>query len=189
MDQEQENGIGALVGVETFDRSQSLSVVNKNTKFSKIARVERERTFIMIKPDGVQRGFVGKIIKRFEKKGFQMNAMKLILAQQGMLEKYYEDLKDKDFFTKLIAYVGSGPICCMVWEGTSIISIARQMLGETDPEDSKVGTIRFDLCIKVERNVCDTSKTLDDAKREIPVFFEEKELVSWNNHSNDQVYE
>ena len=59
------------------------------------------------------------------------------------------------------------------------------MLGETDPEDSKVGTIRFDLCIKVERNVCDTSKTLDDAKREIPVFFEDKELVSWNNHSND----
>ena len=76
-----------------------------------------------------------------------------------MLEEYYEDLKEKEFFNNLIKYVGSGPICCMVWEGINSIAIARQMLGETDPEDSKVGTIRFDLCIRVERNVCDTSKT------------------------------
>ena len=72
----------------------------------------------------------------------------------------------------------------MVWEGNSAVSIARQMLGETNPDDSKVGTIRFDLCIQVERNVCDTSRTLEEAKREIQLFFEEKELVNWNNHSD-----
>jgi len=139
----------------------------------------------MIKPDGVQRGFVGKIITRFEEKGFQMNAMKFIQANQDKLEEYYEDLKEKDFFSKLIQYVGSGPICCMVWEGQSAISIARQMLGETNPNDSKAGTIRFDLSLKVERNVCDTSYTSNDANREIQLFFDKKELVQWNNHSDN----
>ena len=139
----------------------------------------------MIKPDGVQRGFVGTIISRFEAKGFQLNAMKFMQATSERLEEYYQDLKEKDFFNKLVEYVGSGPICCMVWEGEQAIATGRRMLGATDPDDSNVGTIRFDLSIRVERNVCDASDSTEAAKREIQLWFEQQEVVSWNNHSNN----
>ncbi|XP_075025726.1 nucleoside diphosphate kinase A-like isoform X1 [Calonectris borealis] len=112
-----------------------------------------ERTFIAIKPDGVQRGLVGEIIKRFEQKGFKLVAMKLIHASEDLLREHYIDLKDRPFYDGLVQYMHSGPVVAMVWEGLNVIKTGRVMLGETNPFDSKPGTIRGDLCIQVGRYI------------------------------------
>merc|ERR1712115_504730 len=115
---------------------------------------QAERTFIMIKPDGVQRGLVGEIIKRFEQKGFQLVAMKFMQADEELLKQHYADLSSKPFFPGLIKYMGSGPVVPMVWQGAGVVKTGRVMLGETNPKDSKPGTIRGDYCIEVGRNIC-----------------------------------
>ena len=96
----------------------------------------RERSFIMIKPDGVQRGLVGEIIKRFEAKGFKLVAMKLMKVSKEQLEEHYRHLKSKPFFPGLVSYMASGPMVPMVWEGLGVVKAARAMLGETNPAAS-----------------------------------------------------
>uniref|UniRef100_A0A8B9KHF4 Nucleoside diphosphate kinase B n=1 Tax=Astyanax mexicanus TaxID=7994 RepID=A0A8B9KHF4_ASTMX len=108
-----------------------------------------ERTFIAIKPDGVQRGLMGEIIKRFEQKGFRLVAMKFLQASEDLLKEHYIDLKDRPFYPGLVKYMSSGPVLAMVWEGLNVVKTGRVMLGETNPADSKPGTIRGDLCIEV----------------------------------------
>ncbi|CAB4035640.1 nucleoside diphosphate kinase B [Paramuricea clavata] len=110
-----------------------------------------ERTFIMVKPDGVQRGLIGDIIKRFEQKGFKLVAMKFAQPNRELLNKHYEDLKNRPFFPGLIKYMVSGPVVAMVWEGKGVVKTGRVMLGETDPAKSLPGTIRGDYCIQVGR--------------------------------------
>ena len=109
----------------------------------------RERTFIMLKPDAVQRGLVGEIIKRFEQKGFKLVAMKMMHASVEHLEEHYADLKGKGFFPGLIKYMNSGPVVPMVWEGLNVVKTGRVMLGETNPAASAPGTIRGDFSIQV----------------------------------------
>ncbi|KAF6095839.1 NME/NM23 nucleoside diphosphate kinase 1 [Phyllostomus discolor] len=118
-----------------------------------------ERTFIAIKPDGVQRQLVGEIIKRFEQKGFRLVAMKFIQASEDLLKEHYIDLKDRPFFTGLVKYMHSGPVVAMVWEGLNVVKTGRVMLGETNPADSKPGTIRGDFCIQVGRTMANTERT------------------------------
>jgi nucleoside-diphosphate kinase len=107
-----------------------------------------ERTYIMVKPDGVQRGLVGEIIKRFEQRGFQLIALKLVQPTQEILEEHYKDLKGKGFFAGLISYMKSGPVVGMVWQGKGVVKTGRVMLGTTNPLDSAPGTIRGDFCIE-----------------------------------------
>lgn len=106
-----------------------------------------ERTYIMVKPDGVQRGLVGEIIKRFEQRGFQLLAMQMMQPNRELLEEHYKDLKGKGFFPSLIKYMESGPVVAMVWAGKSVVKTGRMMLGATNPLDSAPGTIRGDFCI------------------------------------------
>eukprot|EP00286_Rhodomonas_abbreviata_P013577 CAMPEP_0181326050 /NCGR_PEP_ID=MMETSP1101-20121128/21273_1 /TAXON_ID=46948 /ORGANISM="Rhodomonas abbreviata, Strain Caron Lab Isolate" /LENGTH=152 /DNA_ID=CAMNT_0023434441 /DNA_START=18 /DNA_END=476 /DNA_ORIENTATION=+ len=133
----------------------------------------REQTYIMIKPDGVQRGLVGKIVERFEKKGFKLVAMKLITPTRALLESHYEDLKALPFFPGMIDYMQMGPVVCMVWEGDNVVLTGRKMLGATKPFDSDPGTIRGDFCIDVGRNICHGSDSVESAKREIAMWFPE----------------
>ena len=93
-----------------------------------------ERTYIMIKPDGVQRGLVGNIVQRFEQRGYQLKALKLKQASEELLRKHYADLTEKKFFPDLLAYMLSGPVTCMVWEGENAVKMGRQMLGATNPQ-------------------------------------------------------
>ena len=109
----------------------------------------RERTFIMLKPDAVQRGLVGEIIKRFEQKGFKLVAMKMMHASVEHLEEHYADLKGKGFFPGLIKYMNSGPVVPMVWQGLNVVKTGHVMLGETNPAASAPGTIRGDFSIQV----------------------------------------
>ena len=154
-----------------------------------VEAAQKERTYIMIKPDGVQRGLVGTIISRFETKGFKLVAMKLCQPGKEMFEKHYADLSKKPFFAGLVEYAASGPVCCMVWEGDNAVKTGRKMLGATKPFDSEPGTIRGDFCIDVGRNVIHGSDSVESANAEIALWFKPEELVSWADHSNAWVYE
>merc|ERR1712212_745815 len=129
-------------------KSSSSSASSSGRKMS----ANNERTFIMLKPDAVHRGLVGEIIKRFEKKGFKLVAMKMMHASKELLEEHYADLSKKPFFPDLVAYMASGPVVPMVWEGLNAVKTGRVMLGETNPAASAPGSIRGDLCIQVGRN-------------------------------------
>ncbi|TRY73235.1 hypothetical protein TCAL_02560 [Tigriopus californicus] len=149
----------------------------------------QERTFIMIKPDGVHRGLLGDIIKRFEQKGFKLVAMKFQQASQEHLEKHYEDLKGRPFFNGLVKYMASGPVLAMVWEGLNVVATGRVMLGETNPKDSKPGTIRGDFCIQVGRNICHGSDAVESAQKEIALWFKPEDLVDWSPAAMSWIYE
>lgn len=148
-----------------------------------------ERTFIMIKPDGVQRGLVGQIVQRFEQRGYKLVAMKFTQPSKEHLEKHYEDLKSKGFFPSLIAYMTSGPVVPMVWEGKDVVKQGRQMLGQTNPLASLPGSIRGDFSIDIGRNICHGSDSVDSAKHEIALWFDEKELAQWKPSSHEWIYE
>jgi nucleoside-diphosphate kinase len=165
------------------------SVPKKEEKNVQVPSGQKERTFIMIKPDGVQRGLIGKIVQRFEKKGFKMAAMKICQPGKAHLEQHYADLKKKPFFPGLIEYMNSGPVCCMVWEGDNAVLTGRKMLGATKPFDSAPGTIRGDFCIDVGRNICHGSDSVDSANNEIKLWFKNSEVMSYKHHSAPQIYE
>ncbi|TVY50547.1 Nucleoside diphosphate kinase [Lachnellula cervina] len=148
-----------------------------------------EQTFIAIKPDGVQRGLIGPIITRFEARGYKLAAIKLMTASKEHLEEHYEDLSTKPFFPGLIKYMGSGPICAMVWEGRDAVKTGRTLLGATNPLASQPGTIRGDYAIDVGRNVCHGSDSVENAKKEIALWFKEGEVQSWKSAQHDWVYE
>ena len=147
-----------------------------------------ERTYIMIKPDGVQRGLVGEIIKRFETKGYKLVAMKLAKPSVEHMETHYEDLKSKKFFPGLIAYMTSGPVVAMVWEGAGVVVGGRKMLGATMPSESAMGTIRGDMCIEVGRNICHGSDSVESANKEIAHWFPEG-ISEWFSCAESWIYE
>eukprot|EP00546_Thalassionema_frauenfeldii_P008217 CAMPEP_0178914646 /NCGR_PEP_ID=MMETSP0786-20121207/11550_1 /TAXON_ID=186022 /ORGANISM="Thalassionema frauenfeldii, Strain CCMP 1798" /LENGTH=148 /DNA_ID=CAMNT_0020587595 /DNA_START=46 /DNA_END=492 /DNA_ORIENTATION=- len=147
-----------------------------------------ERTYIMIKPDGVQRGLVGEIIKRFEQKGYKLIAMKMTAPGQEHMEEHYADLKGLKFFPGLISYMTSGPVVAMVWEGANVVLEGRKMLGATKPAESAMGTIRGDYCVEVGRNVCHGSDSVESAQKEIALWFPEG-VSEWSSCTNAWVYE
>ncbi|KAG8191478.1 hypothetical protein JTE90_020727 [Oedothorax gibbosus] len=149
----------------------------------------RERTFIMIKPDGVQRNLVGKIIARFEEKGFKLVAMKFMQASQGLLETHYADLSSLPFFPKLVQYMQMGPVVPMVWEGDNIVKTGRDIIGATNPALSQPGTLRGDLCIQVGRNIIHGSDSVPSAEKEISLWFKDEELVDYKTALESWVYE
>merc|ERR1712002_686688 len=170
------------------DTAVPLSQINSNLILPKMAS-NNERSFIMIKPDGVHRGLVGEIIKRFEAKGFKLVAMKFMTASKEHLSTHYADLAKKPFFPGLVEYMASGPVCAMVWEGLNAVKTGRVMLGETNPAASLPGTIRGDYAIHVGRNICHGSDAVESANHEIALWFKPEELNSWTPAQNTWVYE
>uniref|UniRef100_A0A8C9GEJ7 Nucleoside diphosphate kinase n=1 Tax=Piliocolobus tephrosceles TaxID=591936 RepID=A0A8C9GEJ7_9PRIM len=145
--------------------------------------------FIMIKPDGVQRGLCGVIIKRFERKGYKLIGLKMLNPTEEILKEHYKDLADKPFFKKLVNYISQGPVIAMVWEGVDIVKQGRRIIGETNPLDSAVGTIRGDFGLEVGRNIIHGSDSVASANREINLWFKADELIQWKNHSTEWIYE
>ena len=148
-----------------------------------------ERTYIMIKPDGVQRGCVGEIIARFEKKGFKLLAMKLYSPSKQLLEEHYKDLKEKPFFPKLVEYMMMGPVVCMIWQGREVVKTGRKMLGATNPLNSEPGTMRGDYCIESGRNIIHGSDSVESAEREIKLWFKPEEINEYKRDSDKWIYE
>ena len=139
-----------------------------------------ERTFIALKPDAVQRGLIGEIVARFERKGFKLVAMKLVSASEELLHSHYQEHKGKAFFSPLVSYMRSGPVLATVWEGRGVVAAGRAVLGATNPLVATPGTIRADLGLTTERNLCHASDSVDSAIREIALWFSPGELVRWN---------
>merc|ERR1711974_385983 len=175
-----------LLGKNTRRKSIAAPAAAASTK-SKLGN--DERTFIMIKPDGVQRGLCGDIIKRFEQKGFKLVAMKFTQVSEDHLKKHYADLSSKPFFAGLVKYMASGPVLAMVWEGLNVVATGRVMLGETNPKDSKPGTIRGDFCIQIGRNICHGSDAVESAQKEIALWFKPEELVRYDPVASEWIYE
>ncbi|KAI3970325.1 hypothetical protein MKX01_023972 [Papaver californicum] len=145
-----------------------------------VASMEQvDETYIMIKPDGVQRGLVGEIISRFEKKGFKLTGLKLFQCPKELAEEHYKDLSSKSFFPSLIEYITSGPVVCMAWEGVGVVPSARKLIGATNPLQAEPGTIRGDLAVQTGRNVVHGSDSPENGKREIDLWFNEGEVIQW----------
>ncbi|UTR14633.1 nucleoside-diphosphate kinase [Salipaludibacillus sp. LMS25] len=138
-----------------------------------------EKTFLMVKPDGVQRNLIGEIISRFELKGYTLVGAKLIQLTEDTAKDHYEEHEGKPFFHSLVAFITSGPVFAMVWEGEGIIAEARKMMGQTNPADSLPGTIRGDLGVNVSRNIIHGSDSLESAEREINLYFTKDELITY----------
>jgi nucleoside-diphosphate kinase len=139
----------------------------------------KERTFVMIKPDAVQRGLVGEIIRRFEQKGIKIVAMKLVSVSRELAEKHYEIHKGKPFFEPTVAYIMSAPVVAMVLEGDNAIEMVRSMMGKTNPQDAAMGTIRGDYGQFIGRNLVHGSDGSDTAKFEINLWFKPEELAKY----------
>ena len=148
-----------------------------------------ERTYIMVKPDGVQRGIVGDIIARFEKKGFKLLALKLYSPTKELLEEHYRDLKDKPFFPDLVSYMMMGPVVSMIWQGREVVKTGRKMLGATNPLNSEPGTIRGDYCIESGRNIIHGSDSVESAEREIKLWFKPEEIQAYTRDADKWIYE
>lgn len=136
-----------------------------------------QRTFVAIKPDAVQRGLVGEIIQRFEKKGFKIVGLKLVRLDRKIAEKHYEEHIGKPFFESLVEFITSGAIVAMVIEGIDAVETVRKMMGATNPKNAEMGTIRADFALFMERNVVHGSDSPESAEREINLHFKESELL------------
>ncbi|KAJ3572502.1 hypothetical protein NP233_g3038 [Leucocoprinus birnbaumii] len=147
-----------------------------------------ERTYIMVKPDGVQRGLVGKIITRFEERGYKIVALKFVQPTEEHLEKHYADLRNKPFFPGLIKYMASGPVVAIVFEGLDAVKTGRAMLGATNPLASPIGSIRGDFCLAVGRNIIHGSDSVESANKEIALWFPEG-ITEWKSVFENWIYE
>lgn len=143
-----------------------------------------EKTFLMVKPDGVQRNLIGEIVSRFEKKGFQLVAAKLMHISQELAEQHYAEHKERPFFGELVDFITSGPVFAMVWQGENVIATARKMMGATNPQDADVGTIRGDYGIQVGMNIIHGSDSPESAEREINLFFKPEEILEYEKTIN-----
>lgn len=147
-----------------------------------------EKSFIMVKPDGVQRNLVGEIVSRFENKGFKLVGAKLMTVSKELAEEHYGEHKERPFFGELVDFITSSPVFAMVWEGENVIATARQMMGKTNPADALPGTIRGDFGVTMGKNVIHGSDSPESASREISLWFNEKEVSEYKKPVDEWVY-
>ncbi|MCL1917646.1 MAG: nucleoside-diphosphate kinase [Peptococcaceae bacterium] len=138
-----------------------------------------ERTFIMLKPDAIQRGLAGEIVSRLEKKGFKLVAAKLMRVSRELAEEHYQEHRGKGFFEPTVGYITSSPVLAMVWEGKNIIALARTLMGATNPAQADPGSIRGGLGMDVSRNLIHGSDGAESAAREIGLYFAPEEIVGY----------
>jgi len=143
----------------------------------------------MIKPDGVQRGLVGDVVARFERRGLKIAAMKMLLVSEDLAKKHYEEHAAKPFFPNLVSFIRSGPTVAMVVEGKDVVPIVRSMVGATKPKESAPGTIRGDFAVDMGRNVIHASDSPESAKREISLYFNTSEIVTYKRIDEQWLYE
>jgi len=139
-----------------------------------------ERTLVLVKPDGVQRGLIGRIIDRFETRGLKLVGLKFLQMSDGLAAQHYAVHKGKPFYDSLVSYIVSGPVVAMAWEGKGAIAIARATVGSTNPAEALPGTIRGDFGVEIGRNLVHGSDSPENAEYELNLFFDSSELNSWS---------
>jgi len=148
-----------------------------------------DRTFVMIKPDGVCRGLVGTVIARLEQKGLRLAAARLEVLPEDRVDEQYAEHREKPFFESLKAYIMSGPCMLMVWEGRGAVPIVRHLVGATNPAEAAPGTIRGDLAMEIGRNVVHASDSPGSAGREIGIHFADREITAYSRTDDPFLYE
>jgi len=151
--------------------------------------VNMEREFIMIKPDGVQRGLIGDVIKRIERVGLKIIGLKMLQLTKKMAEEHYAIHKGKSFYEGLIEYITSGPVVAMVVEGKNAVKLTRKIVGATDPVDAQPGTIRGDFALEIGRNIIHAGDSPENAKIEYSIYFDEEEFVQYQKIDEEWIYE
>jgi nucleoside-diphosphate kinase len=147
-----------------------------------------ENTFVMLKPDAVQRNLIGGIVSRFEKKGLKLVGAKLLKMDTAMAKEHYAEHIGKPFFNDLVGFITSGPVLAMVWYGENAIQVARQMMGTTNPQEAAPGTVRGDYGLFTGNNIIHGSDSSESAVREINLFFKKEELITYDKSIDFWVY-
>lgn len=147
-----------------------------------------EHTVVLVKPDGVQRGLIGEIIKRFEQKGLHLVALKMVQLSDAILDEWYVHHKDKPFFPNLKSYMMSSPVAAMVWEGKDVVATVRTMIGITKAREAAPGTIRGDLGMSQQYNLVHASESVEHAQKEIGLLFKDEDMFSWDKRDLTEVY-
>lgn len=148
-----------------------------------------ERTLVLIKPDGVQRGLIGEVISRLERRGLRLVGAKFLQVSQDLAETHYAIHKGKLFYDRLIAYITSAPVMAMVWEGPNAIAAVRQTMGATRPTEAAPGSIRHDFALEVGFNLTHASDSIENGIAEVSLWFNESELVNWSRATDSWIFE
>ena len=148
-----------------------------------------ERTLVLVKPDGVQRGLIGEVISRLERRGLRLVAARFIKVSKKLAETHYAIHKGKPFYNGLIAYITSAPVMAMVWEGPQAVAAVRQTMGSTRPVEAAPGSIRHDFALEVGRNLTHASDSVENGKKEVNLWFKRTELVNWKREVDQWIFE
>lgn len=148
-----------------------------------------ERTLVLVKPDGVQRGLIGEVISRLERRGLRLTGAKFMQVSQELARKHYAIHEGKPFFEKLISYITSAPVMAMVWEGPNAVAAVRQTMGATRPTEAAPGSLRHDFALEIGRNLTHASDSVENGEAEVALWFQPSELVSWQRDSDRWIFE
>ncbi len=148
-----------------------------------------ERTLVLVKPDGVQRGLVGEVIARLERRGLRLVAAKFMQVSKELAETHYAIHKGKPFYDGLISYIISAPVMAMVWEGPNAVAAVRQTMGATRPTEAAPGTLRHDFALEVGRNLTHASDEVTNGEKEVALWFRKEELVEWKREVDQWIFE
>jgi nucleoside-diphosphate kinase len=148
-----------------------------------------EKTLVLVKPDGVQRGLIGEVFARLERRGLRLIGAKFMQVSNELAETHYAIHKGKTFYDSLIKYITSAPVMAMVWEGPNAIAAVRQTMGSTRPTEAAPGSIRHDFALQVGRNLTHASDTPENGEKEVALWFKPDELISWSRDSDNWIFE
>ncbi|MCZ2126254.1 MAG: nucleoside-diphosphate kinase [Anaerolineales bacterium] len=148
-----------------------------------------EKSLVLVKPDGVQRGLIGEVIARFERRGLRLIGAKFLQVSKELAEQHYAEHKGKAFYDGLISYITSAPVMAMVWEGPNAVAAIRQTVGSTKPAEAAPGTIRHDFALEVGRNLIHASDKPETGEREAALWFKAEELVAWSRAVDAWIFE
>jgi nucleoside-diphosphate kinase len=148
-----------------------------------------ERTFVLVKPDGVQRGLVGEVIARLERRGLRLVGAKFMAVSQELAETHYGIHKERPFYNNLIEYITSSPVMAMVWEGNNAVAAVRQTMGATNPTEAAPGSVRHDFGLEIGRNITHASDSPENGIKETELWFKPEELVEWSRATDGWIFE
>lgn len=148
-----------------------------------------EHSLVLVKPDGVQRGLIGEVIGRLERRGLRLIAAKFLQVSQELAETHYAIHKGKPFYNSLIDYITSAPVMAMVWEGPNAVAAIRQTMGATRPTDAAPGSVRHDFSLEIGRNLTHASDTPENSEKEVELWFKSSELIKWERDTDRWIFE
>ena len=148
-----------------------------------------EKSLVLVKPDGVQRGLIGEVIARLERRGLRLVAARFMQVSTELAETHYGIHKGKPFYAGLISYITSAPVMAMVWEGPNAVAAIRQTMGATRPTEAAPGTLRHDFALQVGRNLTHASDTPENGEKEVALWFKPEEIVDWSREADRWIFE